>query len=127
MVIRKFSGRWMIHRLELTWKPETKWDICGKKVSSRGQIPNELNKRLYRTPDAFPNPANELQRLAPSYQKLIGSRAIDPYLDPDNTRSDSFSYVNYGKNVLFRRCCWLVRGIHTDPIDHSVAFHGNLI
>jgi len=54
------------------------------------EIANKQNKRFFRTPDTFPNPAAILRRIAPSYQKLIGSRAIGPYLDPNNTRSDSF-------------------------------------
>ncbi len=53
-------------------------------------LADKQNKKLFRNPDAFPNPFVELQRLAPSYQKLIGSRAIGPFLDPDNTRSNSF-------------------------------------
>ncbi len=48
-------------------------------------------KRKYRTPDALANAADELARLTGRrYQKVGGSRAIGPYLDPDNTRSRSF-------------------------------------
>ncbi|TCL76782.1 uncharacterized protein DUF4276 [Hydrogenispora ethanolica] len=59
------------------------------------------NKRLFRNPDVIPNPAHELQRIAPSYQKLSGSRAIGPYLDPENMRSDSFRVFISG----IRRLC----------------------
>ncbi len=53
-------------------------------------LTNLQDKRIFRRPDRTPNPANELQRIASNYQKVSGSRAIGPYLDPENTRSDSF-------------------------------------
>lgn len=49
------------------------------------------NKRLFRTPDTVVSPSRELRRIAPTYQKVGGSRAIGPYLDPNNARSTSFS------------------------------------
>ena len=48
------------------------------------------DKRLYRDPDVVQSPARQLRRIAPSYQKVGGSRAIGPYLDPENSRSKSF-------------------------------------
>ncbi|HBF38905.1 MAG TPA: hypothetical protein DDW50_16490 [Firmicutes bacterium] len=54
------------------------------------RLTNFQDKHLFRRPDIVPNPANELQRIAPSYQKVSGSRAIGPYLNPENTRSNSF-------------------------------------
>ncbi len=50
------------------------------------------NKSKYRIPDALANPAQELAKLTGlRYQKVGGSRAIGPHLDPDNTRSRSFT------------------------------------
>ncbi len=55
------------------------------------------NKRLYRTPDGISAPDRELGKIAPVYQKISGSRAIGPHLDPDNSRSVSFA--NFVKGV----------------------------
>jgi len=60
------------------------------------------NQRLFRNPDQTPNPAYELQRIAPVYQKLSGSRAIAPYLDMDNNRSRSFSVFVTGIRGLLQ-------------------------
>jgi hypothetical protein len=49
------------------------------------------NKQVYRAPDALPSPACELKKIAPSYQKIGGSRAIGRHLDPNNARSKSFA------------------------------------
>ncbi len=47
-------------------------------------------KAKYRNPDTLESPAQELLRLVPAYQKVAGSRAIGPFLDPDRNRSHSF-------------------------------------
>ena len=47
-------------------------------------------KRPYAKPDGQPNPSHALRGIAPSYQKIGGSRAIGPHLDPENRRSQSF-------------------------------------
>lgn len=48
-------------------------------------------KQKFRSPDYLGSPSRELARLTKGrYQKVGGSRAIGPWLDPDNTRSDSF-------------------------------------
>ncbi|MBI4567455.1 MAG: DUF4276 family protein [Planctomycetes bacterium] len=47
-------------------------------------------KRPYARPDGQPKPSDTLARIAPSYQKVSGSRAIGPHLDPENDRSRSF-------------------------------------
>ena len=46
--------------------------------------------RRFRNPDNVISPARELTRIAPSYQKIGGSRLIGPHLDIENTRSKSF-------------------------------------
>ena len=43
-----------------------------------------------RAPDAVIAPQETLKKLAPTYQKLSGARAIGPHLDLENTRSESF-------------------------------------
>ena len=48
------------------------------------------NKRRYQEPDKLQSPSRVLSRLAPSYQKIGGSRAIGPHLALDNPRSRSF-------------------------------------
>lgn len=47
--------------------------------------------RKYRSPDYLGSPSKELDTLTKGrYQKVSGSRAIGPWLEPDNVRSDSF-------------------------------------
>jgi hypothetical protein len=49
------------------------------------------DKRKYRDPDHLGSPSRELAELTGHcYQKVAGSRAIGPELDPDNHRSTSF-------------------------------------
>jgi|WetSurMetagenome_2_1015567.scaffolds.fasta_scaffold13751_3 hypothetical protein len=48
------------------------------------------NKLEFANPDHYPSPSKILLRIAPSYQKIGGSRAIGPYLDVTNCRSNSF-------------------------------------
>lgn len=57
-------------------------------------------KAKYRDPDRLANPAEELKKLAPSYQKVSGSRAIGPLLDIDNNRSNSFNALINGVRRL---------------------------
>lgn len=49
------------------------------------------DKRTYRNPDVLQAPAHLLRKIAPQYQKISGSRAIGPHLDPNNKRSNSFA------------------------------------
>ncbi|MEA1050803.1 DUF4276 family protein [Lamprobacter modestohalophilus] len=50
----------------------------------------------YREPDRLPNAAQELKRLAPTYQKVAGSRAIGRELNPSTNRSRSFNVLITG-------------------------------
>ncbi|MBI5300095.1 MAG: DUF4276 family protein [Deltaproteobacteria bacterium] len=68
---------------------------------SIGGLIKYQNKRLYVSPDDYPSPAQTLKHIVPSYQKISGSRAIGPYLDPDVIRSQSFAkFVTGLKRVL---------------------------
>jgi hypothetical protein len=59
------------------------------------------NKARYRSPDEVVNAADELERLTQGrYQKVGGSRAIGPHLDPDNNRSHSFAVFVAGVKRL---------------------------
>jgi hypothetical protein len=81
------------------------WYLADLVAVERGlKIPglsSRQGKGLFRAPDTTVNPSHELKRIVPCYQKLGGSRAIGLYLDPDNTRSDSFRVFIAG----IRRLC----------------------
>lgn len=62
------------------------------------------NKKPYRSPDSLPAPSRKLSEIAPKYQKVGGSRAIGPYLDPNNTRSRSFSNFVTGVKKICKTC-----------------------
>lgn len=57
-------------------------------------------KAKYRNPDRLANPAQELKRIAPQYQKVSGSRAIGPVMDINNNRSTSFNALVNGVRRL---------------------------
>ncbi len=63
-------------------------------------IARKQNSRKYRLPDLLANPAQELTKLSPAYQKVSGSRAIGPHLDIDNNRSTSFNCFVSGVRCL---------------------------
>ncbi|MEW7986753.1 MAG: DUF4276 family protein [Candidatus Thiodiazotropha sp.] len=62
--------------------------------------PNNLEmkqgKAKYRNPDSLSNPSQELRKLAPTYQKVSGSRAISAYMNVNNNRSLSFNTLILG-------------------------------
>ena len=72
-------------------------DLCAveKAFSLSGFIKKYQNKMKFRSPDEFPSPAKTLKNIVPLYQKVSGSRAIGPHIDPNNSRSRSFySFVS---------------------------------
>lgn len=69
-------------------------DAVEKGLSVHGLVRLQ-NKRGYVSPDDFPSPSRLLKEIAPVYQKVSGSRAIGPHLNPMNRRSRSFgSFVD---------------------------------
>ena len=53
-------------------------------------IARQQLRKAFQKPDDLVTPSRKLRALAPAYQKVAGSRAIGPYLDPARNRSDSF-------------------------------------
>ncbi len=60
----------------------------------------QQNKAKFRNPDDLDNAAEELKKVAPSYQKVSGSRAIGLRLDVDNNCSTSFNALISGVRRL---------------------------
>lgn len=69
---------------------------------ARHGLAQKQQRSKYRTPDHLANPAEELKKLVPEYQKLSGSRSIAPYMDPDNNRSASFNALVQGIRRLLQ-------------------------
>lgn len=63
----------------------------GKGLGLPQKIAALQDTKRYMTPDQIVNPSRELEKIVPSYQKVSGSRMIGPHLDPNNSRSTSFS------------------------------------
>jgi hypothetical protein len=76
------------HELESWYLADLTAVEAGLQISG---IVKYQNKRYCQNPDLYPSPFRALIKIAPSYQKVSGSRAIGPCLDPDNTRSKSYS------------------------------------
>ncbi len=69
-------------------------------------IAKHQRNRKFRAPDRLGSPAQELKALTKGrYQKVGGSRAIGPHLDPANSRSHSFKVlVDAVRSVAARGC-----------------------
>ncbi len=72
------------------------------------------NEKMFRTPDSYPAPSQIIKQAVPSYQKVSGSRAIGPHLDPGNTRSNSFACFVSGVKQL-------ISAIDLIASDRSIA------
>jgi len=59
-------------------------------------------KVKFRNPDQLANPAEELKKIAPQYQKVSGSRAIGTALNINNNKSTSFNALVVGIRRLIR-------------------------
>ena len=65
-------------------------------------LKKQQKNHKYRNPDYLSSPSSELKKLTRNlYQKGDGSRRIGAFLDPDNSRSDSFRNLVSG----IRRHC----------------------
>ena len=69
------------HELESWYLADLAAVERGLEVSNLARL---QEKNPYRAPDALPCPSKHLARIAPTYRKISGSRAIGPYLDPKN-------------------------------------------
>jgi hypothetical protein len=68
-----------------------------EKGLSMNGLSAKQNKRKYRNPDNLGNPSEELVKITKGeYQKVSGSRAIEPHLDLVNNRSHSFNVLLTG-------------------------------
>lgn len=80
------------------------WYLADLSAVERGLglsgLAKSQRERQFSSPDNHSSPAQTLKRIAPSYQKVGGSRSIGPYLNPDNTRSRSFAVFVTGLRGL---------------------------
>jgi hypothetical protein len=80
------------------------WYLADLQAVERGLGLHNLARKQaikpFCSPDDSSNPSNTLSKLVPAYQKVSGSRAIGPYLDPQNNRSTSFSMFIKGVREL---------------------------
>lgn len=60
------------------------------------KLARHQNSAKFRNPDHLPNPALELKKLAPNYQKVAGSRVIGHILNLEHNRSTSFNMLVSG-------------------------------
>lgn len=58
------------------------------------------SRAKFRNPDQLGSPSVELKKIAPSYQKISGSRAIAPLLEINNNTSNSFKQLIRGLRAL---------------------------
>ena len=53
-------------------------------------------KKKYRIPDKIPTPKEELYRLIPEHQPILGARRVAPYMSISDNKSVSFNYFVSG-------------------------------
>ena len=58
------------------------------------------HRKRYRTPDDWQKPSVEVERLAPSFQKISGARLMAEYLDPGANASHSLRVFVSGLKTL---------------------------
>lgn len=63
-------------------------------------LSRQQQKAKFRAPDRLGSPHRELKLLAPTYQKMAGSRAIGPHLSLDQNHSHSFNALIGGVKRL---------------------------
>lgn len=80
------------------------WYLADLKAVENGLSVTKLSqlqqKNPYRNPDNISSPSKLLAQIAPTYQKIGGSRSIGPHLDIENTRSNSFQQFVSGMRRL---------------------------
>jgi hypothetical protein len=76
------------HELESWYLGDLRAVEVGLEVSG---LAGRQGSAKFRTPDHLANPVQELKRLAPTYQKVAGSRAIGRHLSLEENRSHSFN------------------------------------
>jgi len=82
-----------------------RWYLADLQAVERGlglrNLARQQGKRKFRNPDQLPSPSRELTYLTKGrYQKIAGSRAIAPWLDLDNSRSNSFRVFIEGVRLI---------------------------
>jgi hypothetical protein len=98
---KRFLVRIVCHELE-------NWYIADLLAVERAfclqGISRRQNAAKYRDPDRLTNAKQELRKLVPQYQPISGSREIGKHLDPENTRSKSFSvFVESYKKIVMKK------------------------
>ncbi len=80
------------------------WYLADLAAVERGlglsNLVKHQKERQFSSPDIYPSPSQTLKKIAPSYQKVSGSRALGVFLDPSNTCSSSFEAFITGLNKL---------------------------
>jgi hypothetical protein len=69
---------------------------------SKPNLVKRARKTKFNNPDTITNAAEELEKLLPGYQKLIGARKIAPHLELSQNRSSSFQTFLNGLQRLIR-------------------------
>jgi len=84
----RYKVRILCHELETVYLADLAAVENGLKISG---LSENQQKKNYRNPDALGNPKQKLKDLTENqYSDIAGSRAIGPFLDLDNSRSNSF-------------------------------------
>lgn len=61
-----------------------------EKVYGR-QVGRQKNKSKFRNPDDIVNPKEELYKLCPKHQQILGAKMLSQYMDIENNKSVSFN------------------------------------
>lgn len=67
-----------------------------EKLYPKFKAASHQNKAIFRNPDVLENPATELKRLIPAFQKGLASREIPKFMDVNKNRSVSFNNLING-------------------------------
>jgi hypothetical protein len=60
------------------------------KAYNKPKLLNFAKKSKYRYPDDIPAPKEELRKIVPEYQQILGAKTVGPFMDIENNTSVSF-------------------------------------
>lgn len=60
------------------------------KAYDKPKLLNLANKKKYRFPDDISMPKEELRKIIPEYQQILGAKTVGPFMDVENNTSVSF-------------------------------------
>lgn len=80
-------------------------DLEAVSAAYKKDLKKYIVKSKYRNPDDIVNPKEELRKLLPEHQQIVGARKIGPFMDIERNTSVSFQFFVSGVRKLCEKEC----------------------